>query len=122
MGTLFVGLNKNGDPLLAPLSDAALTRLRVIPRVEANPYIICGQETGTRRRELGPVLQRVCRRAGLENVRVYDLHRTVGSWPAQDGRSLHLIGDVLNHRDPSTTAGYAYFQTQHRREALTCPW
>jgi hypothetical protein len=27
---------------------------------------------------------------------------------------------VLNHRDPKTTAGYAYFQTQQRREALTC--
>ena len=38
---------------------------------------------------------------------------------AQDGQSLHLIGDVLNHRDPKTTAGYAYFQTQQRRDALT---
>jgi hypothetical protein len=62
----------------------------------------------------------VCKRAGLENVRVHDLRRTVGSWLAQDGRSLHLIGDVLNHRDPKSTAVYAYFQTQQRREALTC--
>jgi hypothetical protein len=29
-----------------------------------------------------------------------------------------LIGDVLNHRDLRTTLGYAYFQTQHRREEL----
>jgi hypothetical protein len=29
---------------------------------------------------------------------------------------LHLIGDVLNHS--KTTAGYAYFQTQQRRDAL----
>jgi hypothetical protein len=35
------------------------------------------------------------------------------------GQSLHLIGDVLNHRDPKTTAGYAYFQTKQRRDALT---
>lgn len=55
----------------------------------------------------------------LENIRIHDLRRTVGSWLAQDGKSLHLIGDVLNHRDPKTTAGYAYFQTQQRREALT---
>ena len=40
-------------------------------------------------------------------------------WLAQSGTSLHLIGDVLNHRDQSTTAGYAYFQTQQRRDALT---
>ena len=42
----------------------------------------------------------------------------MGSWLAQAGQSLHLIGDVLNDRDPKTTAGYAYFQTQ-RRDALT---
>jgi integrase len=31
MGTLFVGLTKNGEPLLAPLSDAVLAHLRIIP-------------------------------------------------------------------------------------------
>lgn len=33
--------------------------------------------------------------------------------------SLHLIGNVLSHRDLGTTLGYAYFETQHRQEALT---
>ena len=53
------------------------------------------------------------------NLRIHDLRRTVGSWLAQDGQSLHLIGDVLNHRDPKTTAGYTYFQTKQPRDALT---
>jgi hypothetical protein len=74
----------------------------------------------TRCRFTGQALKRVLKQAGQENIRVHDLRRTVGSWLAQDGRSLHLIGDVLNHRDPKTTAGDAYFQTQQRREALTC--
>jgi integrase len=119
MGTLFIGLTKNGEPLLAPLSDAALARLKVIPRIAGNPYIICGHKPGDCFKNLGPALKRVRLRAGLENLRVHDLRRTVGSWLAQGGTSLHLIGDVLNHQDPSTTAGYAYFQTQHRREALS---
>jgi integrase len=119
MGTLFIGLTKTGEPLLAPLSDAALARLRMVPRIASNPYIICGQKPGEHFRCLGPALERLLKRAGLENIRVHDLRRTVGSWLAQDGRSLHLIGDVLNHRDPKTTAGYAYFQTQQRRDALT---
>jgi len=118
-GTLFIGLTKNGDPLLTPLSDAAMLRLKLIPRIANNPYIICGQKPGAHLTGLGQALRRVLRRAEIENVRVHDLRRTVGSWLAQDGRSLHLIGDVLNHRDPKTTAGYAYFQTQQRREALT---
>jgi len=119
MGTLFVGLTKNGEPLLAPLSDAAMDRLSVIPRMAGNPYIICGQKPGQPRSGLGEALKRVLKRAGLENIRIHDLRRTVGSWLVQSGASLHLVGDVLNHKDPKTTAGYAYFMTQQRRDALT---
>jgi integrase len=118
MGTLFIGLTKNGEPLLAPLSDAALATLKVMPRVGNNPYIICGRTPGRPLTDLGEPLKRVVARAGLQNIRVHDLRRTVGSWLAQSGVSLHLIGDVLNHRDLRTTLGYAYFQTQHRREEL----
>lgn len=74
---------------------------------------------GTHFGNLGPALKRVLQRAGLGNVRVHDLRRTVGCWLAHAGHTLHLIGDVLNHRDLETTAGYAYFQTQQRRDALT---
>ncbi len=119
MGTLFIGLTKNGEPLLAPISDAAMDRLRAIPRISDNPYIICGRLPGQYLRSLGGPFQRTLKRAGLANLRIHDLRRTVGSWLAQDGQSLHLIGDVLNHRDPKTTAGYAYFQTKQRRDALT---
>jgi integrase len=118
IGTLFVGLTKNGEPLLAPLSDAALARLKTIPRVGNNPYIICGRKPGTPLTSLGEPLRRIVARAGLQNIRVHDLRRTVGSWLAQSGVSLHLIGDVLNHRDLRTTLGYAYFQTQQRRDEL----
>lgn len=119
MGTLFIGLTKNGDPLLAPLSNAAMDRLRVMPRISGNPYLICGRKREDHLKSLGNALARILKRAQLENIRIHDLRRTVGSWLAQGGTSLYLIGNVLNHRDPKTTAGYAYFQTQQRREALT---
>jgi integrase len=118
MGTLFIGLTKNGEPLLAPLSDAALARLKSIPKIDNNPHIICGQRPGRPLTSLGEPLRRVVARAGLRNIRVHDLRRTVGSWLAQSGVSLHLIGDILNHRDLKTTLGYAYFQTQHHRDGL----
>jgi integrase len=118
-GTLFIGLTKNGEPLLAPLSDAALARLRMIPRIAGNAHIICGQKPGRHLANLHAAFKRVKKRAAIENLRIHDLRRTVGSWLAQAGVSLHLIGDVLNHLDTSTTAGYAYFQTQDRRKALS---
>ncbi len=117
-GTLFIGLTKNGEPLLAPLSEAAIKRLKIIPRSSNNPYIICGSRPGQPLTDLGEPLKRILGRAGLQDIRVHDLRRTVGSWLAQSGVSLHLIGDVLNHRDLKTTLRYAYFQTQHRRRKL----
>lgn len=55
---------------------------------------------------------------GIEDVRLHDLRRTVGSWMAQRGNSLHLIGKVLNHSNTSTTAVYARFGQDQIRAAL----
>jgi integrase len=117
--TLFVGLTKNGEPVLAPLSDAAVERLRQVPRLDGNPHIICGKHPGTHLYGLGHAWDRVRKAAQLEDVRLHDLRRTVGSWLVQHGESLHLVGQILNHKDAKTTAGYAYFQTQQRERALT---
>ena len=40
------------------------------------------------------------------------------SYLAQAGNSLHLIGNVLNHSNSSTTAIYARFQQDYARVAL----
>lgn len=116
--TLYVGTTKNGEPVLAPLSRAAITRLREIPRLDDNPHIICGSLPGKGVVDLKGPWGRIRKAAGLEDVRVHDLRRTVGSWLVRNGASLHLVGAVLNHKDQKTTAGYAYFQTQDRTRAL----
>ncbi|WP_295885441.1 tyrosine-type recombinase/integrase [uncultured Thiohalocapsa sp.] len=54
----------------------------------------------------------------IDDVRLHDLRRTVGSWLAQAGNSLHLIGRVLNHSNASTTQVYARFGEDTVRAAL----
>ena len=61
---------------------------------------------------------RVKKNAEIENVRLHDLRRTVGSWLAQSGNSLHLIGSILNHQDQKTTQVYAHFHQDNTRDAL----
>ena len=61
---------------------------------------------------------RIRARAGLTDVRIHDLRRTLGSWLAADGASLLLIGRALNHTQVSTTAIYARLQLDPVREAL----
>ncbi len=52
------------------------------------------------------------------DVRLHDLRRTVGSWLAQAGNDLHLIGKVLNHSNLSTSAVYARFSQDVVHKAL----
>ena len=61
---------------------------------------------------------RVRARADVTDVRLHDLRRTAGSWLAQSGASLHLIGKVLNHANTSTTAIYAHFGQDQVRDAM----
>ena len=101
-----------------PLSPEALDVLRKIPVKEGNPYIIVGQKPGQHLVNIEKIWKRVRKTAGLEDVRLHDLRRTVGSWLAQSGNSLHLIGKVLNHSSQSTTAVYARFAEDHVRQAM----
>jgi integrase len=46
--------------------------------------------------------------AKLADVRLHDLRHTHGSTAAGAGLSLHLVGALLGHRQPTTTARYAH--------------
>ena len=95
-----------------------MTLLRQLPRQQDNPYIFPGRENGRNLVNIDKAWRRIRTEAGVPDVRLHDLRRTVGSWLAQSGNSLHLIGRVLNHRTPSTTQIYARFGNDQVRDAL----
>ncbi len=109
---------KNGKAHYLPLSNAAIEILNQTPRLEDNSYVIVGLNPGCHLVNIDKPWQRIRRGAGLEDVRLHDLRRTVGSWLAQSGNSLHLIGKVLNHSNQSTTAIYSRFGQDNVRDAL----
>lgn len=109
---------KNGKPHYLPLSPAAIDILNQTPRIEDNPFVIVGKNPGCHLVNIAKPWERIRKEAGLEDVRLHDLRRTVGSWLAQSGNSLHLIGKVLNHSNQSTTAVYSRFGQDSVRDAL----
>lgn len=117
-GELKLPDTKAGRVHYIPLSAPALALLRDMPRIEGNPYILPGKVPGAHLVNISKPWGRVRAAAGVEDVRLHDLRRTVGSWLAQAGNSLHLIGRVLNHSNQSTTAVYARFGEDSVRAAL----
>jgi integrase len=113
-----LGRTKSGRSHYVPLSEAARKILQEIPRLEDNAYVFPGAKPGHHLVNIDKPWRRVRQSAGIEDVRLHDLRRTMGSWLAQAGNSLHLIGRVLNHSTPSTTQVYARFGNDHVRSAL----
>jgi integrase len=58
---------------------------------------------------------RVLKRAGITDLHLHDLRRTLGSYMAMTGASLSVIGNALNHKDVSTTRK-VYAHTAHEAE------
>ena len=56
--------------------------------------------------------------AGLTNLRIHDLRRTLGSWQAKSGASLAIIGKSLNHKNQTTTAIYARLDLDPVRDSV----
>lgn len=109
---------KAGRPHYLPLSAPAMALLKEIPAEEGNDYLFPGRREGRPLVELKMAWSRVREAAGIPDVRIHDLRRTVGSWLANSGASLALIGRVLNHSQPTTTQIYARFQNDTVRQAL----
>jgi integrase len=115
--TLNLRQTKANRPHRLPLSTPALTILANLPRQHENTHVFPSAGAG-HMADLKKPWQRVRERAGLGDVRLHDLRRTVGSMMAQDGVSLQLIGKVLNHTQLSTTEVYARLADDAARDAL----
>ena len=74
--------------------------------------------TGTKSRHLTDPKKgwrRILKRAGIENLHLHDLRRTLGSYMELTGASLSVIGNALNHKDVSTTRK-VYAHSAHEAE------
>jgi integrase len=99
------------------LNDAAINLLRKIPRMTGNPFVIAGGKPGSRLVNLQKPWRRMRAAAGLDDVRVHDLRHNFGSVAAGAGMSLPVIGKLLGHSQPTTTARYAHLAADPVRAA-----
>ena len=90
------------------LPPPALAVLTELPRVNGNSYIIVGAKPGAALVNLEKPWQAIRRLAGLDDVRLHDLRHAFASVAASSGMGLPIIGKMLGHSQPATTARYAH--------------
>ena len=108
--------SKTGAKTIA-LSAPALAALESIPRQQGNPYVICGKNAGEHLVNLQKPWRRIRKAAGLDDVRLHDLRHSFASVAVAGGMSLPLIGSLLGHSQPATTARYAHLSDDPRLAA-----
>jgi integrase len=135
-GIMFLPDSKTGKKPLY-LSAVALAVLKAVPRVGKNPFIIPGQgskksktantpkaatkqrmgQEGNARADLKRPWAAVARAARLEDVRLHDLRHSFASVGAGASLGLPIIGKLLGHSQPATTARYSHLDADPLRRA-----
>ena len=111
--------SKNGEPITIPLSKEAIEILNTRKdAVGASPFVFPAESaTGY----MTPPKKRwaaLMERAGLADLRIHDLRRTMGSWQAITGASLAVIGKSLGHKSVDATMIYARLHIDPVRDSM----
>jgi integrase len=113
-GMLHLADSKTGKKSVI-LSAPALEILAALHRLGG--YVIAGNDPAQPRSDLKRPWTLVCRRAGLGGLRLHDLRHSFASVGAGAGLGLPVIGKLLGHASPTTTAKYAHLDSDPIRRA-----
>ena len=87
---------------------AVMRVIETIPEIAGNPYLLPGKTDGTHVTDLQSVWERIRKAAELADVRLHDLRHSFASVGAATGDSMLIIGALLGHSSPKTTARYTH--------------
>jgi integrase/recombinase XerD len=104
---------KSGIPRRVPLSDNAITTIKVLlaqPQRPSTPYLFAKAD-GSRFVDMKNGFVAACKRAGLTDFRWHDLRHTFASWFVQDGGDLYHLSRILGHATVQMTTRYGHLRT-----------
>ena len=101
-----------------PLSAGAIQLLtRMQAEETGSGYLFPGRNPEEPLKEIRRFWSSICKDAELEDFRLHDLRHTYASILASAGLSLPVIGALLGHTQPNTTARYSHLFDEPLREA-----
>jgi integrase len=110
--------SKNMSIMIIPLVSEALDILARRRKVAGSVFVFPSHGKTGHLQEPKTGWKRIMKRAGLNNVRLHDLRRTMGSYQTIGGASTAIVGKTLGHQNPASTAVYARMTLDPVREAM----
>lgn len=109
---------KNGESHTIPLVPQALEILKDRFTHKINEWVFPSSSKSGHFSDPKKPWKRTLERAGISDLRIHDLRRSLGSWQATTGASLAIIGKTLAHKNVATTAIYARLNIDPVRDAM----
>lgn len=113
------GKFKNGEPQeihLAPPAVAILGARRA--QASTSPWVFPGDGATGHLVEPKKTWGRILERAGISDLRLHDLRRTLGSWQMDTGATLAIVGKTLGHQSQAATLIYARLSQDPVRKSV----
>ena len=118
-GYIYFPDSKNGEPITVPMTGQLRELLLKIKQNAKSEWVLPSKKSvsghfNSPKRSWEMLLKR----AGIENLRLHDLRRTMGSYQAISGASLNIIGKSLGHKSTSATQVYARLSMDPIRDSI----
>ena len=111
-------LSKNGGPMQIPLGQDVLDILRRRRAETSSIFVLPGPGAKGHYMEPKRAWGTLLKRAKLEDLRIHDLRRSMGSWMTIGGTSLPIVGKALGHKTSKATSIYARLNLDPVRAAM----
>lgn len=109
---------KNGEAQTVHLPSQAVELLKARKLESDSPWVFPGSGKSGHLADPKKAWTRILREAGIEDLRIHDLRRTLGSYQAATGANGYIIGKSLGHKSQQSTAIYARLNLDPVRESV----
>jgi len=108
---------KNDEPVEVQLCDQAMAVLQA-RQADGGTWVFPGTGRSGHLESPKRGVQAILDAARIDNLRIHDLRRTLGSWQAMLGSSLVIIGKSLGHKSLAATQIYARLSAEPVRASV----
>jgi integrase len=110
--------SKNAEEMTVPLTREAIDILERRKRTARSVFVFPSSGKTGHLQEPRRPWKNLLNRADIDDLRLHDLRRTLGSYQTITGASTAIVGKTLGHKSPEATAVYARLNLDPVRQSI----